>query len=184
MSESELIFVQFMEECAEVAQRISKGLRFGFDEIQDGQPFNNTQRLMGEFADLIGVYETLRDTGALPGIDRAAVQAKKEKVAYFAAYSAKLKAEKWLKEAEKLRKEVQCEVVNKVSHDLGFMDGMFIPAKSSDKCNECGGSGYGIYGQPADTPCIQCNIFEEDIECTPNTTKSFYQKLKKYLKLC
>lgn len=29
--------------------------------------------------------------------------------------------------------------------------------ESQPKCSECGGSGYGIYGQPGNTPCAACN---------------------------
>ena len=87
MNKAQLLLIQLAEECNEVAQRVSKALRFGLDEIQDGQNLNNAERIMGEFADLIGVYEILRDSGVLSEVDRNAVSTKKKKVIYFAAYS-------------------------------------------------------------------------------------------------
>ena len=43
------------EECAEVAQRASKAVRFGMNEVQPGQELNNRQRLEYELSDLISV---------------------------------------------------------------------------------------------------------------------------------
>jgi len=41
------------EECMETAQRITKALRFGMDEVQPGQEMNNAERIMQEYADLL-----------------------------------------------------------------------------------------------------------------------------------
>jgi NTP pyrophosphatase (non-canonical NTP hydrolase) len=41
-----------IEECAEVAQRATKLLRFGAAETQPGQPLNNVERLSEETGDL------------------------------------------------------------------------------------------------------------------------------------
>ena len=41
------------EECNEVGQRASKLSRFGYDEIQPGQPLNNLERLEDEIDDLL-----------------------------------------------------------------------------------------------------------------------------------
>lgn len=41
-----------VEECAEVAQRATKAMRFGLDETQKGQPFDNSVRLGHELGDL------------------------------------------------------------------------------------------------------------------------------------
>jgi hypothetical protein len=46
-----------IEECAEVQKRATKALRFGLEEIQPGQNFDNIQRLSMEIGD---VQETLR----------------------------------------------------------------------------------------------------------------------------
>lgn len=41
------------EECNEVGQRASKLSRFGYDEVQTGQPLNNLERLEDEIDDLL-----------------------------------------------------------------------------------------------------------------------------------
>lgn len=41
-----------MEECAEVAQRASKALRFGLDEVQQGKDLSNEQLIVEELRDL------------------------------------------------------------------------------------------------------------------------------------
>ncbi len=51
------------EECSEIAQRISKALRFGLEEVQLGQELNNAQRIMYEYTDLvamIGLCQTMK----------------------------------------------------------------------------------------------------------------------------
>lgn len=57
MTRREHLLVIAMEECAEVAQRVSKALRFGLEEIQAGQPFTNRQGIEYEFVDLCTVLE-------------------------------------------------------------------------------------------------------------------------------
>ena len=54
--EAELLTI-LIEECAEVQQRATKILRFGVDEIQPGQPHDNTQRLSVEVGDLLAVID-------------------------------------------------------------------------------------------------------------------------------
>jgi len=53
------------EECAEVAQRASKAARFGLEEVQPGQEFTNAERLMHEYADLIGIMDVLVRDGII-----------------------------------------------------------------------------------------------------------------------
>lgn len=53
------LMVVFMEELAETAQRISKAIRFGLDEVQPGQPDSNLVRLCAEFGDAYAVYALL-----------------------------------------------------------------------------------------------------------------------------
>lgn len=55
------------EECAEVAQRTSKAVRFGLDEVQPGQPHDNRKRLEEELGDLLGMVDML---GLNPDIER------------------------------------------------------------------------------------------------------------------
>lgn len=54
-----------VEECAEVAQRATKALRFGLDETQPGQPFDNAQRLASEIGDLFCVLELMSKEGMI-----------------------------------------------------------------------------------------------------------------------
>jgi|SRR6185369_17556525 len=54
------------EECAEVAQRISKALRFSLEEIQPGQSLNNADRIMKEYYDLKAMIKILQKEGHLP----------------------------------------------------------------------------------------------------------------------
>ena len=48
-----------MEECTEVAHRISKGLRFGMEQVQPNQTLDNRTRVIYEFNDLMTVMGLL-----------------------------------------------------------------------------------------------------------------------------
>lgn len=52
MTKREYLLVCLMEECAEVAQRASKALRFGLDEVQQGKDLSNEQLIVEELRDL------------------------------------------------------------------------------------------------------------------------------------
>jgi NTP pyrophosphatase (non-canonical NTP hydrolase) len=82
MTKIQYLLTCLAEECGEVSQRATKGIRFGLDNIQDGQPLNNAERLVYEFNDMLGVLEMLREEGIeLPDIgDRNQIDLKKEKV--------------------------------------------------------------------------------------------------------
>ena len=89
MDKREHLLTIFSEECAEVAQRVSKALRFGTSEIQPGQPWSNGQRIGLEFADLMAVWDMLIDEGVLSppeSLDRL-IYAKREKVLKYMDYS-------------------------------------------------------------------------------------------------
>jgi uncharacterized protein (UPF0147 family) len=88
MNATEHLLTCLSEECAEVSQRASKALRFGLDEVQPEQPFNNAQRIIAEVNDLIAVIEMLQQANALPRVTRAAVDEKKRKLAEWMRYSA------------------------------------------------------------------------------------------------
>ncbi len=76
------------EECNEVAQRVSKAARFGLQEIQPGQPFDNASRILIELWDLHAAVEMLISDGSLgDAIDRNAVNEKKRKIEKFLKYS-------------------------------------------------------------------------------------------------
>lgn len=88
MNRTEHLLMILAEECAEVAQRVSKALRFGLDEVQPGQDLSNEQRIWAEMNDLAGVGEMLIAARGAGGICRDAIAAKKAKVEKFLCYSA------------------------------------------------------------------------------------------------
>ena len=59
MNRQEFLLTIMAEECVEVAQRISKALRFGLDEVQPGQEFKNSERILGEMMDLLAVAQMI-----------------------------------------------------------------------------------------------------------------------------
>lgn len=92
MTRTEHLLTILAEECCEVAQRATKALRFGLDEIQPGQELSNAARINGELLDLFAVCEMLGSSGIKCGnffhskeVD--AIRAKKSKVEDFLAYS-------------------------------------------------------------------------------------------------
>jgi hypothetical protein len=90
MTRSEHLLTCLAEECAEVAQRVSKALRFGLKEIQDGQSATNAQRIDAEIDDLISVVVILQNEGILPASPYPSaerIQAKKMKIERFMAIS-------------------------------------------------------------------------------------------------
>jgi len=92
MNRLEHIAVTAMEEADEVSQRISKALRFGWQEVQPGQPLNNAERIVQEFHDLFTMLDWLMREGLIdermslvPMPETA--RAKREKVERFMAIS-------------------------------------------------------------------------------------------------
>jgi hypothetical protein len=75
---------EISEQCAKVAVRVSKALRFGRDEVQPGQLLTNAQRIAAELADLLALAEMLEASGV---ISRADVDRKREKVRHFMHYA-------------------------------------------------------------------------------------------------
>lgn len=65
MNREQFLLTLLSEECAEVAQRCSKSIRFGLDEIQEGQAKNNQERLVEELRDLMTILHLLRKEGYL-----------------------------------------------------------------------------------------------------------------------
>jgi len=70
--ERELLTI-LIEECAEVAQRATKMLRFGVMEVQEGQSLTNRDRLSDEVGDLQSMVDQLRSANLLvmPRVFRA-----------------------------------------------------------------------------------------------------------------
>lgn len=88
MNRTEHLLTCLSEECAEVAQRTSKALRFGLAETQPAHILTNAQRIVIELNDLLAVVEMLIEEGALPLIgDREAIAGKKAKVEKYLLYS-------------------------------------------------------------------------------------------------
>lgn len=59
MTQTQHRLVKVAEECSEVAQRCTKGIRFGLGDIQNGQDQDNNQRLRLEMAGLVAAYNEL-----------------------------------------------------------------------------------------------------------------------------
>lgn len=80
------------EECAEVAQRVSKAARFTLCEVQPDQQFTNAERIMHEYCDLLATLQMLEDEGALrlPADANERIEIKRLKVAQFLLLSAEL----------------------------------------------------------------------------------------------
>lgn len=80
------------EECAEVTQRITKILRFGLHNIQEGQDLTNEKRLVYELNDLLAVIALLEDVGEVELSelsDFTAMNKKQEKVKKYMEFSQK-----------------------------------------------------------------------------------------------
>jgi hypothetical protein len=82
------------EEAVEVAQRVSKALRFGLTEVQPGQSLNNAERIVEEFHQLYAMLDWLQREGAIPdridiAPDQVTMRQKRDKVQRFMAISVK-----------------------------------------------------------------------------------------------
>lgn len=90
MTRTDHLLATLAEECAEVAQRVTKALRFGLDEIQPGQFKTNAERIKVEFLDLFAVWWMLCREGVLEPIapmDEPAIERKQRKVEEYLEYS-------------------------------------------------------------------------------------------------
>lgn len=88
MNITENLLITAAEECNEIAQRITKALRFGLTEVQKGQSETNAQRIIGEFNDLVAVLELLQSHGDLPPIfDHEHQRLKRMRVVKWMEYS-------------------------------------------------------------------------------------------------
>lgn len=75
-----------MEECQEVSQRICKMLRFGKDEIQPGQIYNNTERLWDEVEDLKAILDLCWDEDLISVSSLTALSLRKDRRARIEKY--------------------------------------------------------------------------------------------------
>lgn len=65
MNRAEHIATTAAEECSEIAQRISKALRFGWGEMQPGQSLTNAERVVQEFHDLVAMMHMMAGEGLI-----------------------------------------------------------------------------------------------------------------------
>jgi NTP pyrophosphatase (non-canonical NTP hydrolase) len=75
---------EISEQCARVAVRVSKALRFGLGEVQPGQLLTNAERIAAELADLAALVATLEGAGI---IGTSQVARKREKLKTFMDYA-------------------------------------------------------------------------------------------------
>lgn len=87
MNKNEHLLTILSEECNEVAQRVSKALRFGLEEIQSEQLLTNAERITIELEDLFALMEMCRDANLIPGLQSKRIHAKKAKVNKYLSYS-------------------------------------------------------------------------------------------------
>ena len=81
--ERELLVI-LIEECAEVQHRATKLLRFGRNEVQEGQPYSNMARLSQEVGDLVTMLDLLANVHLLdPEIVRIQMTEKTRKLAKY-----------------------------------------------------------------------------------------------------
>ena len=59
MNRTEHLLIILAEECAEVAQRASKAVRFGMEEVRPGSTEHNARGIEREMGDLMAVFEML-----------------------------------------------------------------------------------------------------------------------------
>jgi hypothetical protein len=83
MNREEMLRVIAMEECNEIAQRISKAIRFGLQQIQPGQEKTNERRVKDEFNDLVAMLRMLD----LFELDEARQAEKRNKVEKYLKFS-------------------------------------------------------------------------------------------------
>lgn len=90
MNRREHLLTILGEECAEVAQRCSKALRFGLEEIQPGQELTNAERIREEYVQLLAVMRMLVEEGEIPSVTghhMSELEDKRQKVEKFLRYS-------------------------------------------------------------------------------------------------
>lgn len=88
MNRTEHLLSILAEECAEVAQRVTKALRFGLTEVQSGQPLTNAQRITYELGDLMGMVDMLESEGHIESPSDEAIAKKRVAVEKYLKLSA------------------------------------------------------------------------------------------------
>lgn len=68
LTKAQYLLMKLAEECAEVAQRCSKQMQFGPDEVQKNQIATNSERLLSELLDLFAICKLLQGIDEIPAI--------------------------------------------------------------------------------------------------------------------
>lgn len=145
MNRKEHLLVCATEEGIEVAlalaQRLSKGLRFGLDEVQEGQAKTNAQRIVAEYHDLTAVLIKLAEEGHIELKEEeldAAVEAKHAKLEKFMEYAEKcgtLEKGSYILNVEPAMKKERCYGPNHIARNgvwgCGYHEG---DPKHDDSC--------------------------------------------------
>ena len=90
MTRQEHLLIILAEECAEVAHRCSKALRFGLGDVAPGQALTNAQAIEREMCHLYTVAGLMREEDIIgPWIDTDVVRAKLAAVELWLEHSRK-----------------------------------------------------------------------------------------------
>jgi hypothetical protein len=87
MNRREYLLTVLSEECAEVAQRCTKYMRFGKDEMEPGQNYTNEGRLIQEINDLVAAAEMVFGCPISDLLNHSMIENKKLKVKRYMGYS-------------------------------------------------------------------------------------------------
>ena len=97
LTRKEYLLQLLQEECVEVAERASKAVRFGLEEVPSLEHLpsnirqcNNAELIMHEVNDLLGILTIMWAEGLLPPVDQKALEVKKLRVEKYMDYSRKL----------------------------------------------------------------------------------------------
>ena len=89
MTLEQYLLTCFSEECVELAQAISKAIRFGLDDQWPGKPTTNRTDIKVEFNDILAVLELLEENQILIAYrDQKLIDAKKLKLSKMLLHSA------------------------------------------------------------------------------------------------
>lgn len=89
MNRTEYLLTQATSECCEVAHSVTKAMHFGLADSKPGQHLTNADRIIEEWADLMGVMKMLCDDGilTLPENFDSMVAAKRQRVEKFMSFA-------------------------------------------------------------------------------------------------
>ena len=88
MNKKEHLLSCLAEECAEVAHRASKALRFGLDDVAPGQELTNAQQIRQELDDLSVIVQMICNEGMInPWHDVEHMRRKQAKVERYMGYA-------------------------------------------------------------------------------------------------